>query len=93
MRDWSRTIRSGQFPGLADRPSQPAVPPSLFLAYEGDFMSPPRAAAALAAMVGGEMQVLNRSWPGSAHFSWCRHPGPTVAAIERWLRQKDIGQT
>jgi len=92
MRDWSATIRGGRFPGQTRPQSQPGMPPALALAYEGDFMSPPRAAAELAAMVGGETQVLNRSWPGSAHFSWCRHPGPTVAAIERWLRQHGIGQ-
>lgn len=85
MREWSRTIRKGALPPVADAGRGPGATPALCLCYEGDFMAPPRSVAALARLLGGDLERVPREWPGNPHASWARHPAATVRRVDQWL--------
>lgn len=85
MRQWSRAIREGRFAGfdLEPRPSEPV--PALSLWYQGDRYAPRRSAAAIAAVLGGDLQCLGGDRPGNPHASWARRPQGTLDCIDDWL--------
>lgn len=97
MREWSRTIRIGEFPysadelgGDADADSRAAgLPPALSVAYEGDTFAPLRSVAALAAMVDADLRSLPAKSP-SPHASWARQPQSTAELVRDWLRERGI---
>lgn len=89
IREWARTIRTGQFPDLGQTAGG-AQCPALSIGYEGDFLAPMRSVAGMAAMLGGATQKLPVNWPGPPHASWARYPGSTVHAVENWLQDQAL---
>lgn len=85
MREWSQAVRTGRYPGFPQRDSAAVSVPALAVHYAGDGYAPRRSAAALAAVLGGEVRRLNGNRSGNPHASWARHPASTVACIEEWL--------
>ena len=90
MREWSKAIRTGHFPKLAEATPGRSDVPALTVFYEGDFYTPQRSAAALAARLDADLQRLGGDRPGNPHASWARHPAETVRCIEGWLASAGV---
>jgi len=90
MREWSRTIRSGRFPGISGTRRHPASIPSLCIGYEGDFFAPEKSVGELAGMLSGEQKIMPVEWSGNPHSSWARNPGTTVELMDKWLTKKCV---
>lgn len=85
MREWSQAIRTGHYPGFPQRDTAAVQAPALAVHYAGDGYAPRRSAAALAAVLGGELRSLGGDRAGNPHASWARRPDATVACIDDWL--------
>jgi len=90
MREWSYVIRKGTFSHVAEKLDPAPGLPSLCIGYEGDFMAPSKSVAALAHLLGGDMEWLPVDWPGNPHASWARHPAETLRVIEAWLAARRV---
>ena len=87
--EWSRTIRTGRFPDVAESSPSSACP-ALSIGYEGDFLAPMRSVAGLAGLLDGATLKLPVNWPGPPHSAWTRYPGSTVKAIDSWLVDREV---
>ena len=85
IREWSKIIRTGRFSHIADISDPPDVPPTLALGIEGDTYAPEKSVNMLAGLLGGEMEILPKTWKGNPHSSWARNPVVVVNRIAEWL--------
>lgn len=96
MREWSRLVRRRRFPYPEGRLAADELDlPTFVLQVEGDTLSVPRAAKALARTVRRESvtwwDYLRADAPDGAridHLSWAKAPQPAVAALQEWWSQQ-----
>lgn len=92
MREWARFVRRRRFPYPSGPVPRRALDVSTFvLQVEGDVLSVPRSARALAGAVRDEdvtwWDYRRADAPEGAridHLAWAKAPGPAVAALQDW---------
>jgi predicted alpha/beta hydrolase len=85
IREWSKIIRTGRFSHITDISDKTGAVPTLAIGIEGDSFAPEKSVDMLAAMLGGETEILPQTWKGSPHSSWARNPMIVVSRIVEWL--------
>lgn len=89
IREWSKIIRTGSFSHLVDVSAYSGGTPMLAIGIDGDTFAPERSVSTLAEILGGDVEIMPKSWKGSPHSSWARTPGEIVSRIVEWL-ENDI---
>ena len=89
IQEWSKIIRTGSFSHIADVSTNSNSTPMLAMGIEGDTFAPERSVSTLAGILGGDVEIMPKSWKGSPHSSWARNPAEIVSRIVEWL-ENDI---
>jgi predicted alpha/beta hydrolase len=87
IREWARIIQTGSFSHIAEIPDSGSAAPMLSIGIAGDTFAPEKSIAALAAVLGGKVIILPKSWQGNPHMSWVRQPVVTVDAMVEWFSE------
>jgi predicted alpha/beta hydrolase len=85
IREWAKIIRTGSFSHIADISEGLAATPMLAIGFEGDTFAPEKSVSALAGILGGDVEIMPKTWKGNPHSSWARNPVETVGGILNWL--------
>jgi predicted alpha/beta hydrolase len=89
--DWARQARTGRYEPAGSGPEYEGLLremelPVLAFSFEGDFLSPERAAASLLAkMSRAKVTHVNLAGEDLDHFRWVKHPDSIVEKIRDWL--------
>jgi predicted alpha/beta hydrolase len=87
--EWAKIIKTGSFSHITDVSAYSGGTPMLAIGIEGDTFAPEKSVSTLAGILGGDVEMMPKTWKGSPHSSWARNPAETVSRIVEWL-ENDI---